>query len=133
MEGTRLDCIKQRGGGAGGWSEDSFPSGGDSICKGQEVGPCCTCESMLLFLSREEGLEKGALGPRAGLLMSPQLALLLPFQNDNHSSLLNNYVLGAQLGHGHVNNLKEPINISFWHNQSLVLWGRPHFHPILSL
>ncbi|XP_036131490.1 adhesion G-protein coupled receptor G5 isoform X2 [Molossus molossus] len=41
------------------------------------------------------------------------------FPNDNHSSLLNNYVLGAQLGHEHVNNLKEPINISFWHNQSL--------------
>ncbi|XP_066205144.1 adhesion G-protein coupled receptor G5 [Saccopteryx leptura] len=41
------------------------------------------------------------------------------FQNDNNSSLLNNYVLGAQLGHGHVINLKEPINISFWHNQSL--------------
>ncbi|XP_030877097.1 adhesion G-protein coupled receptor G5 isoform X1 [Leptonychotes weddellii] len=40
------------------------------------------------------------------------------FQNIN-SSLLNNYVLGAQLGHGHVSNLSEPINISFWHNQSL--------------
>ncbi|XP_004395890.1 PREDICTED: probable G-protein coupled receptor 114 [Odobenus rosmarus divergens] len=40
------------------------------------------------------------------------------FQNSN-SSLLNNYVLGAQLGHGHVSNLSKPINISFWHNQSL--------------
>lgn len=41
------------------------------------------------------------------------------FQNDINASLLNNYVLGAQLGHGHVNNLTEMINISFWHNQSL--------------
>ncbi|XP_037672192.1 adhesion G-protein coupled receptor G5 isoform X5 [Choloepus didactylus] len=41
------------------------------------------------------------------------------FQDDANSSLLNNYVLGAQLGHSHVNNLREPINISFWHNQSL--------------
>nr|XP_055188183.1 adhesion G-protein coupled receptor G5 isoform X3 [Nyctereutes procyonoides] len=40
------------------------------------------------------------------------------FQNIN-SSLLNNYVLGAQLGHGHVNNLRDPVNISFWHNRSL--------------
>uniref|UniRef100_A0ABI7W390 Adhesion G protein-coupled receptor G5 n=1 Tax=Felis catus TaxID=9685 RepID=A0ABI7W390_FELCA len=40
------------------------------------------------------------------------------FQSIN-SSLLNNYVLGAQLSHGHVNNLSEPINISFWHNRSL--------------
>ncbi|XP_006908853.1 adhesion G-protein coupled receptor G5 [Pteropus alecto] len=41
------------------------------------------------------------------------------FQNDINASLLNDYVLGAQLGHEHVNNLSEPINISFWHNQSL--------------
>ncbi|XP_046539045.1 adhesion G-protein coupled receptor G5 isoform X1 [Equus quagga] len=41
------------------------------------------------------------------------------FQSDTNASLLNNYVLGAQLGHEHVNNLREPINISFWHNQSL--------------
>ncbi|KAB1251108.1 Adhesion G-protein coupled receptor G5 [Camelus dromedarius] len=40
-------------------------------------------------------------------------------QKDINSSLLNNYVLGAQLGHGHVHNLSEPVNISFWHNQSL--------------
>ncbi|XP_059523931.1 adhesion G-protein coupled receptor G5 [Myotis daubentonii] len=40
------------------------------------------------------------------------------FQNEN-SSLLNDYVLGAQLGSEHVDNLVEPINISFWHNQSL--------------
>ncbi|ELK15421.1 Putative G-protein coupled receptor 114 [Pteropus alecto] len=39
--------------------------------------------------------------------------------NDINASLLNDYVLGAQLGHEHVNNLSEPINISFWHNQSL--------------
>ncbi|XP_058135937.1 adhesion G-protein coupled receptor G5 [Dasypus novemcinctus] len=41
------------------------------------------------------------------------------FQDDNKSLLLNNYVLGARLDHGHVHDLKEPINISFWHNQSL--------------
>ncbi|XP_043754507.1 adhesion G-protein coupled receptor G5 isoform X2 [Cervus elaphus] len=41
------------------------------------------------------------------------------FQKDINSSLLNNYVLGAQLSHGHVSNLSEPVNISFWHNQSL--------------
>ncbi|XP_029780991.1 adhesion G-protein coupled receptor G5 isoform X3 [Suricata suricatta] len=40
------------------------------------------------------------------------------FQNNN-SSLLNNYVLGAQLSSGHVKNLREPVNISFWHNRSL--------------
>ncbi|KAB0384933.1 hypothetical protein FD755_006850 [Muntiacus reevesi] len=43
------------------------------------------------------------------------------FQEDINSSLLNNYVLGAQLSHGHVSNLSEPVNISFWHNQSLGL------------
>ncbi|XP_023582639.1 adhesion G-protein coupled receptor G5 [Trichechus manatus latirostris] len=41
------------------------------------------------------------------------------FQDDTNSPLLNNRVLGAQLGHDRVNNLSEPINISFWHNQSL--------------
>lgn len=41
------------------------------------------------------------------------------FQDDDNSSLLNNYVLGAQLDHGHVSNLRETVNISFWHNQSL--------------
>ncbi|XP_025124514.2 adhesion G-protein coupled receptor G5 isoform X5 [Bubalus bubalis] len=41
------------------------------------------------------------------------------FQKDINSSLLNNYVLGAQLSHGYVSNLSEPVNISFWHNQSL--------------
>uniref|UniRef100_G1QS61 Adhesion G-protein coupled receptor G5 n=1 Tax=Nomascus leucogenys TaxID=61853 RepID=G1QS61_NOMLE len=41
------------------------------------------------------------------------------FKDENNSSLLNNYVLGAQLSHGHVNNLRDPVNISFWHNQSL--------------
>lgn len=50
-----------------------------------------------------------------------------------NSSLLNNYVLGAQLGDKHVNNLTELINISFWHNESLVLWGRPHLHPTFAL
>ncbi|XP_040596710.1 adhesion G-protein coupled receptor G5 isoform X2 [Mesocricetus auratus] len=42
------------------------------------------------------------------------------FQDDSNSSLLNNYVLGAQLDHRPVNNLQKPINISFWHNQSLM-------------
>ncbi|XP_036897534.1 adhesion G-protein coupled receptor G5 [Sturnira hondurensis] len=41
------------------------------------------------------------------------------FQHDNNSLLLHNYVLGAQLDHECVNNLREPINISFWHNASL--------------
>nr|XP_058899779.1 adhesion G-protein coupled receptor G5 [Kogia breviceps] len=41
------------------------------------------------------------------------------FQKDINSSVLNNYVLGAQLSHGQVSNLSEPVNISFWHNQSL--------------
>ncbi|KAB1251106.1 Adhesion G-protein coupled receptor G5 [Camelus dromedarius] len=50
-------------------------------------------------------------------------------QKDINSSLLNNYVLGAQLGHGHVHNLSEPVNISFWHNQSLVMLGTPPFPP----
>lgn len=45
------------------------------------------------------------------------------FQDDNNSSLLNNYVLGAQLDHGAVRNLQNPVNISFWHNRSLVLLG----------
>ncbi|XP_004626107.1 adhesion G-protein coupled receptor G5 [Octodon degus] len=41
------------------------------------------------------------------------------FQDDNNSSLLNNYVLGAQLDQRRVSNLREMVNISFWHNQSL--------------
>ncbi|XP_069354056.1 adhesion G-protein coupled receptor G5 [Eulemur rufifrons] len=41
------------------------------------------------------------------------------FKDDNNSSLLNNYVLGARLSHGRVHNLTDPVNISFWHNQSL--------------
>ncbi|XP_007946223.1 adhesion G-protein coupled receptor G5 [Orycteropus afer afer] len=41
------------------------------------------------------------------------------FQDKSNSSLLNDYVLGAQLDHNHVRNLGEPINISFWHNKSL--------------
>lgn len=52
-------------------------------------------------------------------------SFLLPFQDDSNSSLLNNYVLGAQLDHRPVNNLQKPVNISFWHNQSLVLLGPP--------
>lgn len=41
------------------------------------------------------------------------------FQDDNNSSLLNDYVVGAQLDRRRVSDLKEPVNISFWHNQSL--------------
>lgn len=41
------------------------------------------------------------------------------FQDESNSSLLNNYVLGAQLDHSNVENLTEPVNISFWHNKSL--------------
>ncbi|XP_045674362.1 adhesion G-protein coupled receptor G5 isoform X1 [Phyllostomus hastatus] len=41
------------------------------------------------------------------------------FQSDNKSLLLHNYVLGAQLDNESVNDLREPINISFWHNESL--------------
>ncbi|XP_022374470.1 adhesion G-protein coupled receptor G5 isoform X2 [Enhydra lutris kenyoni] len=46
------------------------------------------------------------------------------FQNAN-SLVLNNCVLGAQLGQGHVSNLNEPISISFQHNQSLQLSQAP--------
>ncbi|XP_050000472.1 adhesion G-protein coupled receptor G5 isoform X2 [Alexandromys fortis] len=41
------------------------------------------------------------------------------FQDDSNSSLLNNYVLGAQLDNRTVKNLQNPVNISFWHNRSL--------------
>ncbi|XP_004843299.1 adhesion G-protein coupled receptor G5 [Heterocephalus glaber] len=41
------------------------------------------------------------------------------FQDNKNSSLLNNLVLGAQLDRRRVNNLREPVNISFWHNRSL--------------
>ncbi|XP_075833084.1 adhesion G-protein coupled receptor G5 isoform X2 [Microtus pennsylvanicus] len=41
------------------------------------------------------------------------------FQDDSNSSLLNNYVLGAKLDNMTVNNLQNPVNISFWHNRSL--------------
>lgn len=73
---------------------------------------------------------RGALGPQLGspCIHPLQPALLLSFQNNN-SSLLNNYVLGAQLGQRHVKNLREPVNISFWHNRSLVLLGVPPFPP----
>uniref|UniRef100_A0A8C9EBH5 Adhesion G protein-coupled receptor G5 n=1 Tax=Phocoena sinus TaxID=42100 RepID=A0A8C9EBH5_PHOSS len=59
------------------------------------------------------------------------------FQKDINSSVLNNYVLGAQLSHGQVSNLREPVNISFWHNQSLVLLGPPphppHPYPLVAV
>lgn len=40
-------------------------------------------------------------------------------QSDTKALLLNNLILGAQLDHEHVKNLTDPIDISFWHNQSL--------------
>lgn len=82
--------------------------------------------TQLAFL-RGKGLVKGGSQPSAGVSLRPlkSALLLLSFQNTN-SSLLNNYVLGAQLGSGHVSNLKESVNISFRHNQSLVpLGGAP--------
>lgn len=74
--------------------------------------------------------EGGVLSPQRGSPCVPcSQPFLLSFQNAN-SLVLNNYVLGAQLGQGHVSNLNEPISISFQHNQSLVLLGGecPHFH-----
>ncbi|XP_040838045.1 adhesion G-protein coupled receptor G5 [Ochotona curzoniae] len=41
------------------------------------------------------------------------------FQDNASSALLNGYVLGAQLDNTSVKNLREPVNISFWHNNSL--------------
>nr|XP_051702768.1 LOW QUALITY PROTEIN: adhesion G-protein coupled receptor G5 [Oryctolagus cuniculus] len=41
------------------------------------------------------------------------------FQDGDSSTLLNNHVVGAQLDGGRVHGLKEPVNISFWHNRSL--------------
>lgn len=107
------------------------------MCKGWEVGACWPYERMMKARRSSppgrRAWRRGALGPCPGVLTSLQSALLLsPFQQDN-SSLLNDYVLGAQLGHEHVDNLMEPINISFWHNQSLVLRGRPRSHPVLPL
>lgn len=58
------------------------------------------------------------------------IPFLLPFQDDSNSTLLNNYVLGAQLDHRAVNNLQNPVNISFWHNRSLVLLGPPPPQPL---
>ena len=86
-----------------------------------------------LFSARKEGLEKRGLWDLVQVSSRPlQSALfLLPFQNDNNSLLLHNYVLGAQLDHESVNDLREPINISFWHNQSLVLWGASISTPCL--
>lgn len=45
----------------------------------------------------------------------------MPTQDNASSALLNGYVLGAQLDNTSVKNLREPVNISFWHNNSLVL------------
>lgn len=63
--------------------------------------------------------------PRVSLTYLYLAPIPLPFQDDKNSSLLNNYVLGAQLDRRPVNNLQRPVNISFWHNRSLVLSGPP--------
>ncbi|XP_051830503.1 adhesion G-protein coupled receptor G5 isoform X2 [Antechinus flavipes] len=44
------------------------------------------------------------------------------FQDDNNSLLLNNNILGAILMNYSVSNLKQNINISFWHNESLATY-----------
>lgn len=93
-------------------------------------------KAMLLVLVQggRDGEGSSWTSSRVSLCSLQSALLLLPFQKDINSSLLNNYVLGAQLSHGHVSNLSEPVNISFWHNQSLVLLGgHPHFHPIPTL
>ncbi|XP_044516384.1 adhesion G-protein coupled receptor G5 [Gracilinanus agilis] len=41
------------------------------------------------------------------------------FQDDDNSLLLNNNILGASLVNHSVSNLKQNVNISFWHNESL--------------
>lgn len=92
--------------------------------------PKCTCESHAACSHPgTRGWEGGSkTSSRVSLCPLQSVFLLLPFQKDINSSLLNNYVLGAQLGHGPVNNLSDRVNISFWHNQSLVLLGAPHPH-----
>ena len=91
-------------------------------------------KAMLLVLIQGGGDGEGGswTSSRVSLCSLRSALLLLPFQKDINSSLLNNYVLGAQLSHGHVSNLSEPVNISFWHNQSLVLLrGTPISTPSL--
>lgn len=85
-------------------------------------------KGMALFSAgKEEGLEKRGLRDLIQVSSHPlQSALsLLPFQSEDNSLLLHNYVLGAQLDNESVKDLREPINISFWHNGSLVLRGAP--------
>ncbi|XP_072492822.1 adhesion G-protein coupled receptor G5 isoform X2 [Notamacropus eugenii] len=41
------------------------------------------------------------------------------FQDDNNSLLLNDNILGASLVNHNVSSLRQSINISFWHNESL--------------
>ena len=81
--------------------------------------------AMLLVLIQGGGAGEGGsqTSSRISFCSLQSALLLLPFQKDINSSLLSNYVLGAQLSHGYVSNLSEPVNISFWHNQSLVLLG----------
>ncbi|XP_036604356.1 adhesion G-protein coupled receptor G5 isoform X2 [Trichosurus vulpecula] len=41
------------------------------------------------------------------------------FQDDNNSLLLNDNILGASLVNHNVSSLRQSVNISFWHNESL--------------
>ncbi|XP_063467895.1 adhesion G-protein coupled receptor G5 isoform X10 [Symphalangus syndactylus] len=97
-------------------SEAGAPGPG-SAC----LGSACHAVPRRADPGRLQDPPQGAAAHLYLLLQHPlfQALLLLPFQDENNSSLLNNYVLGAQLSHGHVNNLRDPVNISFWHNQSL--------------
>ncbi|XP_063467891.1 adhesion G-protein coupled receptor G5 isoform X6 [Symphalangus syndactylus] len=99
-------------------SEAGAPGPG-SAC----LGSACHAVPRRADPGRLQDPPQGAAAHLYLLLQHPlfQALLLLPFQDENNSSLLNNYVLGAQLSHGHVNNLRDPVNISFWHNQSLQL------------
>lgn len=77
---------------------------------------------------RQNAMGKRVWDVNSPLTQSPHLYLSpfsLPFQDDRNSLLLNNYVLGAQLENRTVKNLQKPVNISFWHNRSLVLLGPP--------
>lgn len=115
-EGTRLEYIR--------WEMEL--RGGKRTVSQVEGTACATCPpGSRRWRRRGSGTSRVSSRPLQSAL------LRLPFQNDINASLLNDYVLGAQLGHEHVNNLSEPINISFWHNQSLVLGGCPISTPPL--
>ncbi|XP_032086979.1 adhesion G-protein coupled receptor G5-like [Thamnophis elegans] len=46
------------------------------------------------------------------------------FQDKQNSSLLSGDILGASLGNMSVSNLREPVEIRFWHNHSLVNFSK---------